>query len=116
MQDNNKKFTWEGLEKLNVNELKGLTQVNFDPASLIGNEDEEDKMYMQEYMKINNSSKNPTKQIKERKNLEQYGEIRSSSAYLREGGRVEANPTITPSSPSKKGSPLKQHNSGAYLR
>jgi hypothetical protein len=90
--------------------------VNFDPASLIGNEDEEDKMYMQEYMKISGTSKNATKQVKERKNLENYGELRSSSAQMKEAGRVEPNPAPVPASPAKKGLPPKTYANPANYR
>jgi len=49
IQDDKKKFTWESLEKMNLNELKGLTNMNFEPEDYIGEEDEEDKLYMREY-------------------------------------------------------------------
>lgn len=91
LQDNNKKFTWEGLEKMNINELKGITQLNFDPASLIGVEDEEDKLYMQEYLKLNESparrdAKSALKKEQERRQLESYGGVKKSLPSASGGG------------------------------
>lgn len=71
---------------------------------------------MQEYMKISNSSKAVTKQIKDRKHLENYGELRTSSAHLNEAGRVEVHPTHVPTSPSKKGLPPKHIGNQANFR
>ena len=75
--DTNKKFTWEHLEKMNVNELKGLTSINFDPSSLIGFEDDEDRLYIQEYLKHSAVNRVAVeRQVKEKKNFEAYGEIK----------------------------------------
>ena len=87
MLDNNKKFTWENLERMNINELKGITQVNFDPASLIGAEDDEDKLYMQEYNKIGMQHRAvQEKQAKDRKQFEQYGDLKKPKSGLNNSG------------------------------
>ncbi len=87
--DANKKFTWEHLEKMNINELKGITNINFDPNALIGYEDEEDRYYMQEYLKHSTVNRQAAeKQVKEKKNFESYGE-------LRKAGSVEAGDSPT---------------------
>lgn len=109
IQDNNKKFTWESLEKMNINELKGITQVNFDPATLIGNEDEEDRLYMQEYMKVSKSNRNPTKQIHDRRRLEDYGDLNRSQTSVRDPQYAEAYSLKTAASPAKR-SPMAKHS------
>ena len=72
-----KKITWEGLEKMNASELKGLANDNFDPASLIGHEDDEDKLYMNEYNSATEftSVKDTLDPGKSRK-LQAYGDLR----------------------------------------
>jgi hypothetical protein len=78
VQDVGKKFTWESLEKMNINELKGITNINFDPAALIGKEEDEDKLYMQEFTNISESNKNLMKQVREKQNFEHYGELKNN--------------------------------------
>jgi len=87
LQDNNKKFTWEHLERMNINELKGLTQVNFDPASLIGAEDDEDRLYMQEYAKVANTNRHVVERHdRDQRNLQHYGDIKKNSQGGGQGG------------------------------
>lgn len=115
MQGNPKKFTWENLEKMNLNELKGITQVNFDPATLIGNEDEEDRMYMQEYLKVSNTNRNPVKQMNDRKKYEEYGELKRSYSGTHQNTSNIFNPTDMPPSPAKKNSSVRKNNiPGSY--
>lgn len=87
---------------MNINELKGITQVNFDPSSLIGNEDEEDRLYMQEYMKVSKSTRNPTKQIQDRRKLEDYGDLNKSQMNGRDSQLAEAYSLKTAASPAKR--------------
>jgi hypothetical protein len=49
MMDNSKKITWEALEKLGDAELRGLTNIEFDPGELIGPQSEHDKKTIEEY-------------------------------------------------------------------
>jgi hypothetical protein len=115
MQGNPKKFTWENLEKMNLNELKGITQVNFDPATLIGNEDEEDRMYMQEYLKVSHSNRNPAKQMNDRKKFEEYGDLKRSNSGLNQNSSNIFNSPNLPPSPSKKQlSGKNNHIPGSY--
>ena len=72
--DARKKVTWENLEKMNVSELKGYSKEAFDPASLIGNEDEEDKVYMQELATVTEVSSH-------RPELDHKVKVRKIQAY-----------------------------------
>lgn len=81
IQDDNKKFTWESLEKMNLNELKGLTNMNFEPEDYIGEEDDEDKMYMKEYNLANEAVVRESKRKNLEKKIENYGEVNHKGGY-----------------------------------
>jgi hypothetical protein len=85
IQDDNKKFTWESLEKMNLNELKGLTNMNFEPEDYIGEEDDEDKMYMKEYNLANEAVVRESKRKNLEKKIENYGEVSHKGGYGKSG-------------------------------
>ena len=98
-----KKITWEGLEKMNVSELKGIANEQFDPASLIGNEDEEDKLYMKEYTSATEftSVKESSEPVKARR-LEAYGEIRKPRDPERDSNHIQISEGRTVASPQRR--------------
>lgn len=74
----NKKFTWDSLEKMGLNELKGLTNMNFEPEDFIGEEDEEDKLYMKEYNLANEAIARANERKNAERKIENYGEIKNN--------------------------------------
>ena len=66
---------------MNLNELKGLTNMNFEPEDYIGEEDEEDKMYMKEYNLANEAIVRENNRKKLEKKIENYGEVGTKSGY-----------------------------------
>ena len=102
IKNDKKKFTWEDLEKLNVNELRGITNLNFDPTEFIGRDDDEDDIYTQQFGTSNEqllAEKNGRNKAKSSlNNLQKYGTLRPAyyspkirskyNSTLRGGGRT----------------------------
>lgn len=81
LQEEKKKFTWESLEKMNLNELRGITNINFEPEKFIGDEDEEDKLYMNEFS-LNRKDKGKKKEkLKLERQIQNYGDIKKKTYY-----------------------------------
>ena len=66
---------------MNLNELKGLTNMNFEPEDYIGEEDEEDKLYMREYNLANDAIQRENNRKKMERKIENYGEFNHQKGY-----------------------------------
>lgn len=59
--------------------------MNFEPEDYIGEEDEEDKMYMKEYNLANEATVRESKRKHLEKKIENYGEVHGKSGYVTQG-------------------------------
>ena len=73
-----KKLTRQTLEKKNINELRGLTNHEFQPEKFIGADDEEDRLYMKELSSGRARIIKNDKGAKIQSHLHNYGEVRDS--------------------------------------
>jgi len=61
--------------------------MNFEPEDYIGEEDEEDKMYMKEYNLANEATVREHKRKHLEKKIENYGEVHGKSGYAHPGAQ-----------------------------
>ena len=55
--------------------------MNFEPEDYIGEEDEEDKLYMREYNQANEATQREHNRKKMERKIENYGEFNSNKGY-----------------------------------
>lgn len=83
---NQNKLTWNSLEDMKVNDLRGYLDRNFNPEEIIAQEDDEDQFYLKEYSLQPRVHDVQARKERSIRSLRSYGSVQNLNNVLRGRG------------------------------